>query len=137
LPGDRSTIGARAIRRTGSKRAAPDAEKFLTQDILYVSEIRFIVDDQPTTATKLNKDLGLQVYPQGSSFWWATGDERGLLLCIPRRKWGTPPGKVKTFEVLPPSRRSAASRARRTRFRTTPRKLRSNNSGIALAQLHS
>ncbi len=29
------------------------------------------------------------------------GDERGLLLCIPRRKWGTPPGKVKTFEGFP------------------------------------
>ena len=29
------------------------------------------------------------------------GDERGLLLCIPRRKRGRPPGKVKTFEVFP------------------------------------
>ncbi len=89
------------IARHDLKNTASDPKMFATNDILYASEIGFIVDDQPTTATKLNKDLGLQVYPQGSSFWWAMGDERGLLLCIPRRKWGTPPGKVKTFSVFP------------------------------------
>ncbi len=89
------------IARHDLKNTAPDPEKFSTHDILYASEIAFVVDDQPVAATTLNKNLGLQVYPQGSSFWWAMGDELGLLLCIPRRKWGTPPGKVKTFGVFP------------------------------------
>ncbi len=89
------------IARHDLKNTASDPEMFSTRDILYASEIGFIVDDQPATATTLNKHLGLQVYPQGSSFWWAMGDELGLLLCIPRRKWGTPPDKVKTFGVYP------------------------------------
>ncbi|MCZ6837308.1 MAG: hypothetical protein O7G85_16150, partial [Planctomycetota bacterium] len=74
---------------------------FSTSDSLDASEIAFVVDDQDASARTLNRDLGLDVYPKGETFWWAMGDESGLLLCIPKREWGTDPKKKVTFDVFP------------------------------------
>ncbi len=90
------------IARHDLNNTASDPAMFSTKDILYASEIGFVVDDQPATATILNKDLGLQAYPKDTRDWWAMGDELGLLLCLPKyRNWGTPPDRVKTFGVYP------------------------------------
>ncbi len=89
------------IARHDLNNDAPDPGDFSTADILYASEIAFVVDDQNAQARKLNKALGLPVYPKGQSFWWAMGDERGLLLCIPKRTWGTDPNKQVRFDVFP------------------------------------
>ncbi|MCG8458656.1 MAG: hypothetical protein MI919_20445, partial [Holophagales bacterium] len=74
---------------------------FTSNDILYASEIAFVVDDQPATARQLNRDLGLGVYPPDAGFWWAMGDELGLLLCIPERRWGENTATPKRFAVFP------------------------------------
>jgi catechol 2,3-dioxygenase-like lactoylglutathione lyase family enzyme len=74
---------------------------FTTDDILYASEIAFVVDDQPAAAHQLNQTLGLDVYPRGASSWWAMGDELGLLLCIPRRLWGENTDRPRRFTVHP------------------------------------
>lgn len=74
---------------------------FTSEDILYISEIAFVVDDQPAAAQQLHHSLGLEVYPKHSRFWWAMGDELGLLLCIPKRLWGQNTEQTKKFEVFP------------------------------------
>ncbi len=72
---------------------------FTNKDILYVSEIAFVVDDQAAEAKLLNKHLGLTPYPASAGFWWAMGDESGLLLCIPKRIWGENTPNPKRFGV--------------------------------------
>lgn len=74
---------------------------FTSADILYASEIAFVVDDQPASARHLHRDLGLDVYPLDTSWWWAMGDELGLLLCIPKRLWGENTDNPKRFGVYP------------------------------------
>ncbi len=81
----------------GNRASGP----FTSEDILYASEIAFVVDDQPGTARQLNRDLGLGVYPPDAGFWWAMGDELGLLLCIPKRLWGENTEAPKRFAVFP------------------------------------
>ncbi len=72
---------------------------FTNKDILYVSEIAFVVDDQAAEARLLKKHLSLAPYPQSSNFWWSMGDESGLLLCIPKRIWGENTANPKRFGV--------------------------------------
>ncbi len=57
---------------------------FTTADILYASEIAFVVDDVPGTAAALQSRFELDPYRSGSDVFWASGDERGLLLLFKR-----------------------------------------------------
>ncbi|GAA4276578.1 hypothetical protein GCM10022259_13020 [Aquimarina mytili] len=74
--------------------------EFITRDILNVSEIGFVVDDQEKEAHDIHNNLGIEVYPKTSNFWWAMGNENGLLLCLPKRVWGEKPGAQKRFNVF-------------------------------------
>ncbi len=73
---------------------------FTTQDILNVSEIAFVVDDQEKEAQSIHTHIGLDVYPKNTDFWWAMGDEQGLLLCIPKRIWGENTPNPKRFSIF-------------------------------------
>ncbi|WP_299433429.1 hypothetical protein [uncultured Aquimarina sp.] len=73
---------------------------FTSRDILNVSEIAFVVDDQHKESEILHQKLALDVYPKDSSFWWAMGDQNGLLLCIPKRIWGENTDQPKRFDVF-------------------------------------
>ncbi len=72
---------------------------FASQDILNVSEIAFVVDNQEAEAKKLGTHLDLNVYPKTTDFWWSMGDENGLLLCIPKRIFGENTPHPKRFNV--------------------------------------
>ena len=74
---------------------------FTASDILYASEIGFVVDEQEESARHLHRDLGLPAYPPGTSRWWAMGSEAGLLLCLPKRRWGENTERPKRFAVYP------------------------------------
>ncbi|MEL6823521.1 MAG: hypothetical protein AAFP70_17315, partial [Calditrichota bacterium] len=80
-----------------------DAEgEFSINDIHYASEIGFIVEDQQKAARQLNEALGLEAYPKDTNFWWAMGNENGLLLCLPKgREWGLFEGRTQTFTEFP------------------------------------
>ncbi len=80
-------------------RNGADGE-FTSKDILNVSEIAFVVDDQHQESKGLHNNFALDVYPKNSSFWWAMGDEKGLLLCIPKRLWGENTDNPKRFKVF-------------------------------------
>ncbi|MEW7289275.1 VOC family protein [Aquimarina sp. 2304DJ70-9] len=73
--------------------------KFTSTDILNVSEIGFVVDDQEKEAYDLHNNLGIEVYPRKSNFWWAMGNENGLLLCLPKRLWGENTDNPRRFDV--------------------------------------
>ncbi len=73
---------------------------FTSKDILNVSEIAFVVDDQHQESKDIHNNLQLDVYPKNNSFWWAMGDENGLLLCIPKRIWGENTNNPKRFDVF-------------------------------------
>lgn len=74
------------------------AGDFSVKDIHYASEIGFIVNDQQDAARQLNKAFGLAAYPKDTNFWWAMGNETGLLLCLPKgREWGEFEGRIQTF----------------------------------------
>ncbi len=87
------------IARHALKNDAPGP--FTPRDILYASEIAFVVDDQHAAARHLGRALGLGVYPPGERFWWAMGDESGLLLCVPVRQWGATTDTPVTLEAFP------------------------------------
>ena len=74
---------------------------FTEKDIINISEIAFVVEDQHGNSEMLNLQFELSEYPKGSSFWWAMGDEHGLLLCIPKRIWGENTAAPKTFSIFP------------------------------------
>ena len=68
---------------------------FGTDDILYASEIAFIVDDVRTTAGELRSAFELEQYRGGSDQFMAVGDEVGLLLVMKRgRNLGFGEGKA-------------------------------------------
>ena len=75
--------------------------KFGTDDLLNISEVAFVVDDQQEMARAMNRELGLGVYPESTGFWWAMGDENGLMLAIPRRIWGENTPDPRRFGVHP------------------------------------
>jgi hypothetical protein len=64
---------------------------FSVADILYASEIGFIVDDVPAMATKLKESVGVDTYRGASDQFTALGDEQGLLLVMKR-------GRVISFD---------------------------------------
>jgi catechol-2,3-dioxygenase len=78
------------IARHDLKNAA--AGGFGSADILYASEIAFVVDDVPAATTKLKEALGLGEYNGTGEQFAALGDERGLLLVMKR-------GRVISFEA--------------------------------------
>ncbi len=62
----------------------PREGSFGSADILYASEIAFVVDDVPTAAAQLGASVGTGIYKRGSEVFTALGDERGLLLVMKR-----------------------------------------------------
>ena len=61
---------------------------FSTKDILYASEIAFIVDDVDLFSNELINSFGLPEYKQGNAEFRAIGDEYGLLLVMKKgRVW--------------------------------------------------
>ena len=57
---------------------------FTTGDILYASEIAFVVDDVPAATSQMKEALGLPQYWPSSRAFAALGDEHGLLLVFRR-----------------------------------------------------
>jgi hypothetical protein len=78
------------ISRHDLKNARSGA--FGSQDILYASEIAFVVDDVLATAANLKQVVGVEQYRGGSAQFTALGDERGLLLVMER-------GRVISFDA--------------------------------------
>ena len=75
---------------------------FTSKDILYASEIAFIVDDVSALALDMQQSLSLDQYRNGSDRFRAIGDERGLLLIMKRgRNWGHRPEEAKAADVFP------------------------------------
>jgi catechol 2,3-dioxygenase-like lactoylglutathione lyase family enzyme len=68
------------IARHDLGNAAPGP--FTVGDILYASEIGFIVDDIDATAAELKETFAFEQYRGGSDAFRAIGDERGLLLAM-------------------------------------------------------
>jgi hypothetical protein len=70
------------IARHDLKNAAGGV--FSARDILYASEIAFIVDDVTAAATTLKRVVGVDQYRGGDGNFTALGDEEGLLLVMKR-----------------------------------------------------
>lgn len=72
----------------------PNASRgdFGSEDILYASEIAFVVDDVAANATKLKEVAGLEQYKGANDQFAAIGDENGLLLVMKR-------GRLISFEA--------------------------------------
>ena len=66
--------------------------EFSSKDILYASEIAFVVDDVAATVSKLKEIVGVEQYKGASDQFAALGDERGLLLVMKR-------GRVISFDA--------------------------------------
>lgn len=77
------------IGRHTLRNGSTDPASFAVRDIRCISEIGFVVEDAAPAAAMLREKLGLTEYPRGATPW-AMGDERGLLLCLPRlgQMWG-------------------------------------------------
>lgn len=80
---------------------------FGSADILYASEIAFIVDDVPSLAADLKEAFGLGQYKRGSDQFTAIGDELGLLLVMKR-------GRILGFDEGRPAGVFATTAALRT-----------------------
>jgi hypothetical protein len=65
---------------------------FGSEDILYASEIAFVVDDVAATVMQLRHVAGVEQYKGASDQFAAVGDETGLLLVMKR-------GRVISFEA--------------------------------------
>ena len=59
---------------------------FSVNDILYASEIGFIVDNVSASGTELMQGLNISEYKPLSDEFWPVGDENGLLLLIKKGK---------------------------------------------------
>jgi catechol-2,3-dioxygenase len=70
------------IARHDLKNAAPGP--FGPADILYASEIGFIVDDVAAASSVVREGAGVEQYRSGSDQFMALGDEQGLLLVMRR-----------------------------------------------------
>jgi catechol-2,3-dioxygenase len=78
------------IARHDLKNQAPG--DFGSADILYASEIAFVVDDVPAATAKLKEAAGLGEYNGTGDQFAALGDEHGLLLVMKR-------GRLISFEA--------------------------------------
>lgn len=72
--------------------ANPAMGDFSSEDILYASEIAFIVDDVPDATKKLKEASSLEEYNGTGEYFAALGDEHGLLLVMKR-------GRMISFEA--------------------------------------
>jgi catechol 2,3-dioxygenase-like lactoylglutathione lyase family enzyme len=108
------------IARHALKNAAPGA--FAVDDILNISEIGYMVENQERHADWLNKETGLRAYPMGTKDRWAMGDEQGLVLCLPiGREFGDyPAGKSKSFSIFPTRSIVLAEKGEALRFEGYP-----------------
>jgi len=70
------------IARHDLENGAPGG--FAAADILYASEIAFVVDDVLATADELKRVVGVSQYRGGDEQFTAVGDEHGLLLVFRR-----------------------------------------------------
>jgi catechol-2,3-dioxygenase len=77
------------------------AGDFSATDILYVSEIGFIVDDVQKTGAAFIKSLNLNSYRPAAEKFWPIGDEYGLLLMIEKgRVWVSNPNQTNNVDVF-------------------------------------
>lgn len=77
------------------------AGDFSINDILYASEIAFIVDDVIASGNLLQKEMELAAYRNGDPGFWPIGDESGLLLMIRKgRIWAGYPGLVNETTIF-------------------------------------
>lgn len=75
---------------------------FKTADILYVSEIAFVVDDVPATAKRIELEFEVPQYGGASEAFHAVGDEEGLLLVFRRgRRLGLGSDRPREADVFP------------------------------------
>ena len=86
------------IARHDLRNAAPGP--FTPDDMLYASEIAWIVDDVDTLAAEIAATFELEQYRGGGPSFRALGDEHGLLLAMRRgRELGF--GQAKPADVFP------------------------------------
>jgi catechol 2,3-dioxygenase-like lactoylglutathione lyase family enzyme len=93
------------IARHDLRNAAPGP--FGTADILYASEIAFVVDDVAATALSLRGLIGVEQYRGADERFTAIGDERGLLLIVKR-------GRTLNFHPDDPSKAARVFRTAAT-----------------------
>ncbi|HEX6180986.1 MAG TPA: hypothetical protein VFZ47_07040 [Chitinophagaceae bacterium] len=87
------------IARHDLKNAS--AGDFSVKDILYVSEIAFIVSDVHHIGKQFLQNLSLKEYRPSSDGFWPIGDEYGLLLMISEGViWTGHPGQVNKTSVF-------------------------------------
>ena len=74
---------------------------FTAKDILYASEIGFIVDDVVASGDALQKGLNIGEYRPTTPGFWPIGDESGLLLMIQKgRVWTSHPDQKNETSVF-------------------------------------
>jgi len=93
---------------------------FGSEDVLYASEIAFVVDDVAATAGRLKAAVGVGQYRGASDQFAALGDEHGLLLVMKR-------GRILNFD---PSTDEKAARVYRTRARVRGAKATTHAFGV-------
>ncbi len=93
------------IARHDLRNAAPGP--FGSEDILYASEIAFVVDDVPATALTLRGVVGVEQYRGADDRFTAIGDARGLLLVVRR-------GRTLNFHPDDPSKAARVFRTAAT-----------------------
>jgi hypothetical protein len=87
------------IARHALTNAAEGA--FTVNDILYASEIAFIVNDVQASGKEMMQALNITEYQAGSGGFWPIGDEHGLLLIIRKgREWSAPPGEKNVTDIF-------------------------------------
>lgn len=74
---------------------------FSVNDILYASEIAFIVDDVNASGKELQTGLNIKEYKPLTHNFWPIGDESGLLLVLQKgRVWSSNPGQKNETAVF-------------------------------------
>ena len=73
----------------------------IPKDILYASEIGFIVDDVVASGNVIQKGLNIGEYRPTTPGFWPIGDETGLLLMIQKGKlWSSHPDEKNETSVF-------------------------------------
>jgi len=87
------------IARHTLNNSAPGG--FSINDILYASEIGFIVEDVAASGNDLQKGLKVSEYKPMTNNFWPIGDEYGLLLMINKgREWSSRPDQKNITDVF-------------------------------------
>ncbi|MCZ6837307.1 MAG: hypothetical protein O7G85_16145 [Planctomycetota bacterium] len=88
------------IARHDLDNAAPG--EFTSKDILYASELGFMVEDAPGMAKQVEKALSLNPYREGNARLTPVGDEYGLLLIFGKgHHWRMSDGSTRPTDVYP------------------------------------